>query len=159
MSTPRLYSADTSALIDGLERYYPEETFPALWREIDGLIAANRLIISEEVWEEARVRDAATKAWCNSREKGSLVVPTDQDVIHEVQAILEAYPRLVNNQKGRNRADPFVIAVARLKNAIVVTGEGAGGTQDRPRIPYICDQLGIECIKFLDIIRLEGWKF
>ena len=30
MSASALYSVDTSALIDGLERYYPEETFPAL---------------------------------------------------------------------------------------------------------------------------------
>jgi hypothetical protein len=159
MRPPRLYSADTSALIDGLERYYPEETFPALWREIDSLIAARRFMISEEVWEEARVRDAAAKAWCESRGKESMTAPTDEDVVQAVQDILQAFPRLVNNQKGRNRADAFVIAVARLKNAIVVTGEGAGGTQERPRIPYICDQLGIECIRFLDIIRLEGSKF
>ena len=159
MRPPRLYSADTSALIDGLERYYPEETFPALWREIDSLIAAHRFVISEEVWEEARVRDAAAKAWCESRGKETIIAPTDEDVIRGVQDILQTFPRLVNNQKGRNRADAFVIAVARQRNAIVVTGEGAGGTQDRPRIPYICDQLGIECIKFLDDIGLEGWKF
>jgi hypothetical protein len=159
MRAPRLYSTDTSALIDGLERYYPEETFPALWREIDGLIVSDRFVISEEVWEEARVRDAATRAWCESRGKDALVVITDEDVIREVQDILQAHPRLINNQKGRNRADAFVIAVARIKGAIVVTGEGASGTQNRPRIPYICDQLGVECIRFLDIIRLEGWKF
>jgi predicted nucleic acid-binding protein len=159
MRAPNFYSADTSALIDGLERYYPEETFPALWREVDGLIAANRFFISEEVWEEARVRDAAAKSWCASRGKDALVVPTDVDVVQEVQSILQAYPKLIKNMKGRNRADAFVIAVARLKGAIVVTGEGVNGTQDRPKIPYICEQLGVECIRFVEIIRLEGWKF
>lgn len=37
MSRPPVYSVDTSALIDGLERYYPEDTFPALWERIDEL--------------------------------------------------------------------------------------------------------------------------
>ena len=31
MSENRIYSGDSSALIDGLERYYPEKQFPALW--------------------------------------------------------------------------------------------------------------------------------
>ncbi len=53
-SRSRCYSADTSALIDGLERYYPETHFPALWEKVDELVAESRLIISEEVWEEVQ---------------------------------------------------------------------------------------------------------
>jgi len=45
--------------------------------------------------------------------------------------------------KGRNRADAFVIAVARLQGAVVVTGEGANGTEDKPKIPYICQELKV----------------
>jgi len=96
-----LYSVDTSALIDGLERYYPEKTFPALWKHVDGLIASGRFVISEEVWDEARTRDAAAKRWCDTHDKRQLVVPTDTEVIRVVQGILADYPRLVNNQKGR----------------------------------------------------------
>ncbi len=46
------YCVDTSALIDGLERYYPEANFPGLWQNIDSLIEDSRFLISEEVWEE-----------------------------------------------------------------------------------------------------------
>jgi hypothetical protein len=62
------------------------------------------------------------------------------------------------SQKGKNRADAFVIAVAQLKKGIVVTGE-VNGTTDRPKIPYICSQLGVPCIRFLDLLKREGWKF
>lgn len=48
-----IYSFDTSALIDGLERFYPQANFPALWERIDELIDRGRLRISEEAWKEA----------------------------------------------------------------------------------------------------------
>ena len=157
--SPAVYSVDTSALLDGLERYYPESMFPGLWERVDGLITAGRFFISEEVWAEARVHDAATKAWCDRRGKVSLAIPTDAVVTREVTGILTQFPRLVANMKGRNRADAFVIAVARLRNAIVVTGEGSDGTENRPKIPYICQQLDVPCIRFIDLIRSEGWQF
>ena len=154
-----IYSVDTSALFDGLERYYPEASFPALWGKVDGLIASGRFLISEEVWGEARARDAAAKTWCDGHNRISMVVPTDVVITTKVQAILSSFPRLVANMKGRNRADAFVIAVAQVKDAVVVTGEGADGNQNRPKIPYICQELGVTCLRFLDIVRFEGWRF
>lgn len=158
MSTRRLYSVDTSALIDGLERYYPEDAFPALWQRVDELIAERRFFISEEVWEEIQTKDAVVRAWSKGR-RDRLVVPTDATVAKEVQRILVNHERLVMNMKGRNRADPFVIAVAGMRNALVVTGEANDGTAERPKIPFVCRQLGIDCVRFLDLIKLEGWKF
>jgi uncharacterized protein DUF4411 len=154
----RLYSVDTSALLDGLERYYPEEAFPVVWQRVDGLVGEGRFLISEEVWEEVSAKDAIAKAWCEPR-KEALVVPTDAAIAAEVQGILTAHERLVMNMKGRNRADPFVIAVARLRGATVVTGEGSDGTAERPKIPYVCGQLNLPCFRFLDVIRAEGWVF
>jgi hypothetical protein len=154
-----LYSVDTSALIDGLERYYPEASFPALWEKVDELITSGRFFISEEVWEEIQRKDAVAKAWCDKRNKDDFVVPTDSTVAQAVQDVLAASQRLVMNMKGRNRADPFVIAVAKLKACTVVTGEGSDGTEARPKIPYVCGLLGLACVRFLDVIRIEGWRF
>jgi hypothetical protein len=159
MDRLRLYSIDTSALIDGLERYYPQETFPALWDRVGELVSAGRFVVSEEVWSEARTHDAAAKRWCDAQDEAAVVVPTDAAVVEQVQIILARYPKLVKNLKGRNRADAFVIAVAVLRGGVVVTGEGVNGTQDRPKIPFICAQMGVECIRFLELIRMEGWKF
>lgn len=90
-----IYSVDTSALFDGLERYYPESSFPALWARVDELIEAQRFLISEEVWEEARAHDAVAKSWCDARGKGLMVVPTDANVTTGVQNILVQFPKLV----------------------------------------------------------------
>ena len=154
----RIYCVDTSALIDGLERYYPEQHFPGLWGKIDVLIADGRFRISEEVWEELQQKDEPAKQWAQSR-LDILMIPTDQEVIVATQRVLRDYELLVKNMKGRNRADPFVIGLAQVLDAIVVTGEGGDGNAKRPKIPYVCTQLGVECIRFVDVVRSEGWRF
>ena len=63
------------------------------------------------------------------------------------------------NMKGRNRADPFVIALASVRGATVVTGEGSDGTDSRPKIPYICEVMGLLCTRFLGVVQTEGWRF
>jgi hypothetical protein len=157
--TDRIYCMDTSALIDGLERYYPIKLFPGLWERIDGLVASGRIILSEEVWEEGRKRDEAVKEWCDSHGKDALVVPTDARVAKGVQDLLTMYPKMVADMKGRNRADPFVIVVASQQNAVVVTGEGSDGSINRPKIPFVCGEISVKCYRFIDIIRDEGWAF
>jgi hypothetical protein len=144
--------------MDGMKRYYPPTNFPRLWQEIDGLIAEGRLLASEEVWEEVKIHDDELKDWVQARE-AVLIVPTTAAVAAEVRQVLAGNMRLVMNMKGRNRADPFVIGVARMKSATVVTGEGSDGTATRPKIPYVCQQLGVPCIRLLDLIRTEGWVF
>lgn len=158
MSENRIYSGDSSALIDGLERYYPEKQFPALWVRVDELIAAGRFVISDEVHDELKRKDEAARTWCETR-KDAIVVPTDAEIVAAVRLVLKDHPLLVKDMKGRNRADPFVIAVASVKGAVVVTGEGNDGTATRPKIPYVCGQTGIECCRFLDLIKREGWSF
>lgn len=157
--TDRIYCMDTSALIDGLERYYPVSLFPGLWDKIDELVKAGRIILSEEVWQEGRKHDAALKDWCDGHGKDALVVATDAKIAAEVQSLLAKFPKMVADMKGRNRADPFVIAVAKHRGAVVVTGEGADGNANRPKIPYVCGEISVECYRFIDIIRDEGWAF
>lgn len=156
---PALYSVDTSALIDGLERYYFEDTFPGIWEKVSELVAAGRFFISEEVWEEAKKKTDVVKSWCERDRTGKLIVPTDGAITREVQAILKGTPRMVMNLKGRNRADPFVVALAKLRDATAVTGEGDDGNENHPKIPYVCDKLAVPCMRFTALIRSEGWRF
>jgi hypothetical protein len=156
-STPT-YSVDTSALLDGLERYYFEVSFPGIWEKVDQLIADGRFFISEEVYDEAKKRTGVVRAWCDRDKSGKLIVPTDGAVTREVKAILADTPRLVMTLKGRNRADPFVIALAKVRGATAVTGEGDDGTEKHPKIPYVCAKRGVICTRFTALIRDEGWR-
>lgn len=158
MSPATVYSVDTSALIDGLERYYRPPSFPSLWQRIDDLIDAGRFVCSEEVLVEATHRDLPAKQWCVERQD-RVIVATDAAVAVEAQTLLGRYPQMTKSLKGRNRADPFVIVVAKMRGATVITGEGQDGSEARPKIPWVCRQLEIPCIRLADLIAREGWAF
>lgn len=153
-----MYSVDTSALIDGLERYYRPASFPSLWQRIDDLIDEGRFVCTEEVLDEAKRRDLPAKKWCVER-RDRVIVATDAAVAVEAQTLLGRYPQMTKSLKGRNRADPFVIVVAKMRGATVVTGEGQDGSETRPKIPWVCRQLKIPCIRLADLIAQEGWAF
>ena len=153
-----IYSLDTSAILDGLVNYYPIRNFPNLWNNIDDLIYSGRLLASEEVWEEINEKADVARDWAFDR-RDSLFVPTDAAIAAQVTELLVEHERLVMQLKNRNRADPFVIALAELRQAIVVTGEGSDGTANRPKIPYVCGQRNVRCFRFLDVIQQEGWTF
>lgn len=72
---------------------------------------------------------------------------------------MRAFPKLIDTRKGRSGADPFVIALARVQEAVVVTGENDDGTADRPKIPTVCRHFGIRAIKPLEFIRENRWIF
>ena len=143
--------------MDGWIRHYPPEHFPNLWERIDSLVAQKRFLVSEEVVEELGEHDDSLKQWLDDR-LDEIMVPTDNFVAQDVRQILASHPRLVMSGTRRNRADPFVIAAARLRAATVVTGE-KGGTARRPKIPSVCAALGIPHMSLIGLIQAEGWVF
>lgn len=155
--TALTYSLDTSALIDGIERFYPRRNFPQLWERVDGLISTGRLYISEEAWAEAIATDAPVREWCEEAGMGrdkSLYL-TNAAVAAIAGQIGAAFPQW-STQGGKNGADPFVIAVAEVESGMVISGETNGGPA-KPKIPYVCAQRQIEHGKFVDLIRAEDW--
>ncbi|MEV4772623.1 DUF4411 family protein [Micromonospora humida] len=151
------YSIDTSSIIEAWHRRYPLDAFPGLWQGIDELVSLGRLQASEEVRQELKKKDDELYAW--AKERPQLFREADLENQLAVRSILQSHPKLVNTQKGRSQADPFVIALARVRKCVVVTNEVALGSLDRPRIPDVCHALGISCINFLGLIRQEKWIF
>ena len=143
--------------MDGWLRYYPPEHFPGLWGRVDSLIEEGRLLVSEEVLVEVSEHTDSLAEWLQER-RNEVIVPTDNAVTAAVRQILASHERIVMSGSGRNRADPFVIAVARLHRATVVTGE-KGGSTSRPKIPSVCDDLDILHTSLVGMIQTEGWVF
>lgn len=72
-----------------------------------------------------------------------------------VTEIMARWGRLVDSRKLRSRADPFVIATAKVVGATVVTSEGYG-TENKPQIPFVCAQLDVQCVDIFEFVRLAG---
>ena len=152
-----VYCVDTSALLDGWIRYYPPDVFPALWSHLEKMIAQGELISPDEVLSELAQKDDGVHDWAKSN--GGLFIPLDSEIQAATSEILSRFPRLVGAMRDRNRADPFVIALAKVKVATVVTGEKNVGVTQRPRIPNVCDHFSIRHITLLELIREKSWQF
>jgi hypothetical protein len=151
------YSIDTSAILQAWLRHYPPDIFPPVWDRIDALIASAELVATEEVRRELEKQHDEIFMWASTREP--MFIPIDEQIQLSVTAILASHPRLIDNRRNRSGADPFVIALAQLNGATVVTGEAPTGNIDKPNIPDVCDAIGVQWIGFLQMIRREGWTF
>ena len=152
-----IYCIDTSAILDGWVRYYPLDVFPALWKNLEAMIEDEELIAPEEVLREIEKKEDELHKWAKAQER--MFHPLDEAVQRATTEILTEFPRLVDSEKERNRADPFVIALAKIKGCPVVTGEKASGTKDRPKIPIVCDHFAVRYLNLLELIREKKWKF
>lgn len=56
----------------------------------------------------------------------------------------------------KNKADPFVVALAKVFNLIVVTYENPRATANK--IPAACRLLEVECIDFITFLRQENFQ-
>ena len=145
------YCVDTSGWLDGWQRHYPADVFPSLWTRLDHVIVSGEIISSEEVYVELKRKADDLHDWIQARKQ--MLVPLDEAIQVRAAALLGEFPRLVDTLRGRGKADPFVLATAIERNAVVVTGEVITGKLDKPRIPDVCLLKSIRCINFLQMIR------
>jgi len=154
-----LYSLDTSALVTAWWRNYPPDVFAPVWGHMDTLIRNGVVRASREVLIELEKQDDDLYRWCQVRED-DLFIDLVEELQDAVSALLVKYPKLVAT--ARNKADPFVIALATLSKPIpliIVTEESQlSGSAKRPNIPFICKNEGLTSQPFLTLLRDTGFK-
>ncbi len=104
---------------------------------------------------ETKKRSDDLHAWLKAR--ADMFHEIDDAVQIEAANILAQFPRLVGERKLRTSADPFVIALARVKGLRIVTDEKPTGNLNRPNIPDVCSALSMTAISLLDVIKTEKW--
>jgi len=121
------------------------------------LIDQGVLIATDRVLVELRKKEDKVVEWAIEHE--DLFVPIDDEIQIAVSEILKNHRKLIDQRPGRSGADPFVIALALVKNCAVITGEKPTFSEKRPNIPDVCDALGIRWIDILGLFREQEWKF
>lgn len=150
------YSIDTSSLILAWREQQPPDIFESVWKHVDGLIDDGVLRASEEVLEELKKKDDALLEWADDRPH--LFIPTEEPIQLEVKKILKTHKKLIDERATRSSADPFIIGLAKSRNAAVVTNESPTNSKKRPHIPDVCKAYGIDCISFVDMLRAENFR-
>jgi len=171
-----IYIIDTSSLIE-MKNRYPKKNFPSLWEKIEELISKNRLISPLEVRKEIERGDDELSKWVKNKKINRMFIKPDRLQMEKAKEIINKYDPLAQVEKPDNlNADPYLIALALVKKElskkelvamklfdknsvaidyIIITEESIKPN----KIPYICKDLGINCIKLLKMIDLEGWSF
>jgi len=150
---PSKYSFDSSGFIDAWNRYYPIDLFPTLWDKIATLLKKDIIIASTIVWDEIMRKDDELKNFLE-KFKRSFKHPTkkEQEIVGK---IINNNPDWIKN--GKNEADPFVIALAKLNHLKVVTYENPNKTKNH--IPAVCRQFNVEYFSFIEFLREENIIF
>lgn len=155
-----LYSVDTSAFMEWQARYYPTDIFTSIPDKVGALIGEGRLVSAELVKEElGAVGTAELVTW--STANAGIWIPT-AELLAAALDIQNRFPGLRDPKAEFEEADAYVIALARLRDGIVVTQETSAAEKAKPRrshfIPDVCREMGLHCISLLGLMRREGWK-
>ncbi len=151
-----VYCVDSDSMIELADRY-PRRTFRGLWASMETLCTAGSLRSSDEVLAELRKKDDDLYRW--ARERKELWVPSDASIQQRVTEVVGRFKNWVNPLTGKNRADPFVLAVALQLGASVVTQENPTGRPGGPKLPDVCQAYGLRAMKLLDMITEQRWTF
>lgn len=148
--------------MDWQARFYPTDVFVGLKARIEALIADGKLCAPEIVKEELEaVGTPALKSWAKTQ--SGLFAPLETALQAETAAIQARYPELTDIKSGHESADPWVIALAKLRGLTVVSQETSANEKRKPAkryyIPDVCRDLGVPCINLLGLMRKEGWTF
>ncbi len=147
------YSIDTSALINWWVEDYSPDVFPGLLPKMEDLTAQGRLRAVRSVKDE--LADGDLRKWCLARP--DFFVDEDGETQKRVAGLMAAYQN-PKKPRGIDQADPFVIALADMNGWHVVSAERGGGLANNPNMPTVCRAIGVRHIRFIEMLRGEGWK-
>ena len=126
------YIFDTNCFIEGWHRTYTLKIMPDYWKLLAEDIVSGHIISPSQVKEEIYKKDDDLKTWMKKRQiVPKLLQEEKQQIENKVQEILKNHPKILK-RLGILEADPYVIALAWLKNGTVVTAERRKGTANVP---------------------------
>lgn len=151
-----MYVFDANIFIT-LGNFYPNR-FPTIWKRIDDLVIEEKLISTREVYMELdnTCGEKHIHDWLEIH-KEIFLIPTDEECVVVRQMfqnkdnVALVKPNKIN--KGGHVADPFVIALAKVKKFAVVTQESY------TRMPKVCGALGVNCMNLEGFFEREHLEY
>lgn len=142
MKDPK-YVLNTNVFIN-MQRHYPSDVFGSLWKKMADIIDDGLVISCDEVFDELSIGDDFELWWAKQRK--SAFISSGPDIQLMIREILEKYPSLVIGSRKSNGADPFVIALEKLKNCTLVSDETRAGDGQPVITPNVGEAYGVSQI-------------
>ena len=162
MSLGPRFCFDTSALSRMWKVTHRPDAFPTVWSLLREGASAGIVIAPREVLyelERSRSLDDLV-AWAKSSRQ--MFAGDSLELVEAVMSVEAAFPNLIDPCKSPYDADPWVIALAELREAKVVTAEVDTGCREggmgkpRARIPDVCRVRGVELATVSDFLNAVG---
>lgn len=162
----KIYCFDSSIFIT-LNRVNNILPVPDIWIELDNLLKKGRLISHIYVYNEfnpnSQKPDFLGK-WVKDRKK-YFMAETEAQFNH-IRLILAKFSRLIDPNKEKNQADPWIIALAMEKNEenslfgsnneyIVVSRESP---RSSIKIPAVCEAFDVPHMSLDEFLEDNGWR-
>jgi hypothetical protein len=144
------YVLDANVFIN-MQRHHPYDVFESLWIKVANLIDDGIAISCDEVFDELSIGNDYLLEWAKQRKEAFILSGPDIQIL--VRDILRNFPTLVTGSRRANGADPFVIALAKIKNCTLVSDESRAGVGQPAKIPNVCETYGVRLIKFINFLR------
>jgi len=157
------YWLDASVFITARDTMYGFDINTSFWTWMDqasrnGIVGAPRKVYTEIVDNVKGTDDLGR--WVKARRKNGLCIEPDSKTIQALKAVSSyvfkengryEYPFALDFVRG---ADPYVIAAAIADGGTIVSQEtDRHPLAKRVRIPDVCEQFGVECVKVWEMLR------
>lgn len=162
-----IFCIDSSSFIH-LHRFYPPNFSKDIWSEFETLFDQNKIIshiiVFEELTTGSKNKDDLTK-WIIPKRKYFKDYSLIQ--LHYVSQIINKFPNLIESDREKDQADPWLIALAieeqlqmklfNPKQKVVVVNEESKNKLQK--IPDVCNHYGLENLNLLELFKYFGWDF
>jgi hypothetical protein len=143
------YWLDSNVFIEGMKGPYGFDIAPRFWELIDEMIEGGRISCPTRVLRELLDGQDDLSAWARERRNSGLFIEADPAVqeasAQVIQLVATHYPDNQARRRFLDRADPWVIAHARVDGGTVVTSENrVPDNSFQVKIPNVCDQLQVQ---------------
>lgn len=155
---------DSNIFIEAKNRYYSFDICPGFWDWLDKSCGVNVGTVVNVRDELLEGNDDLAK-WIKHRSKNPWFLNVDDE---DTQREYKSIANYVNNssynfsakEKFLSKADPWLIAKAKVSDAIVITQEvWVGDAKKRIQIPNICSEFNVRYMNTFDVLKMCSVKF
>ncbi|SMN02407.1 hypothetical protein SPONN_999 [uncultured Candidatus Thioglobus sp.] len=153
-----IYVFDSNTLIKIFHHYYRDQ-FPSFWNKFDAYVNDGKIVSVRSVKAELKTGEDSLADFVQSH--NIFDIPTDKETEFigtifqqkHFQGLISKKARL----QGKEVADPYLIARAKILNACVVTEEKF--KPNAAKIPNVCKHFNVSCINLEKFMQKERWSF
>lgn len=170
------YLFDSNSLITPYKNYYPSDVFPTFWEKLKIFFLQKSFLI-DKVYNEIMngkydFEDDFIKQWVTTivKQSNNIIIKTNTTDIMKNYASIMQYVKecddytnaSFNQWASSNKADPFLIATAKVENAVIVTEESfveiITPMKKEPHIPNVAENFEVRCINLVQFLKENNFR-